>query len=889
MSDRAGSKWTRYVEFWRRDPRRDVDDEIQFHLDARIADLLAQGVPPDDARRRALDEFGNTETVRSETIDIDRRMQRRRNRAEWWGDVWRDARVGLRSLRRTPTFAATAVLCAALGIGVTSAIVSATYAILIRPLPYRDADGLVAIYSENVARGYHGTNISWPDYISWRDGTRAFQSIGMWTWITATLSDDTNEAERVAGAWVTANLFPTLGVHPMIGRDFTDDEQIPGNQYVVLLSHSLWTRRFAADSGIVGKRITIDSRPYTVVGVMPPNFNFPERGELWTPFSTTPANEAHGNRGYAGAIGRLKPGVTIEQGRADLHRIDAELVREFRNENYGWQAELKSLREDLVGDLQRPLEVFLVAVALVLLLVCANLANLMLARGTVRAREIAIRSALGASRWRLTTQLLVESLLIAAIGGVLGAGIAWWGVRMLRFAFPDHTPPFFISLQLDAPALAFVGAVTILTGLLFGTVPALRATRPDLTSALRAGARGAGGSAHRTRLRSSLVVAEIAMSVVLLVGAFLLVRSYRNLAGTSLGFDEQGILSARITLPSAQYTSRAQAATFYQRLFEQLRPLPGVTLVASAQGIPFSGWNLQAEARVEGTPKPKPGEELIAHYQYVTPDFFKAIGVGLLRGRWFTDADRDSLNPVVLVNEQMVKQGFAGGDPIGKRVRVGGDNDPFATVVGVVRGYRHYRLPQPMGPAVYYPYAVTPYRQQTVVIRTTRADPHTLIPELRRAVRALDPRLALYQVQTFDEAVATSLSRQRLQGNVLSIFAVLALVLACTGLYGVISYAVAERTRELGVRMALGATRRDLLWLVFAESGKLVVGGIAIGLATAFFATRLLETLLYGVQPNDALTFAVVPLVLAAIALVAALIPARRATRVDPIIAMRAE
>jgi len=884
MTDRR----LRYFEFWRRDPRRDVDDEIQFHLEARVADLVGTGMAPDEARRRATAEFGDPRVVREQTVAIDQRIMRRGRRSEWWLDIMHDATVSLRSLRRTPTFAITAVLCAALGIGVTAAILSATYSILIRPLPYPDGDRLVAVYGENTVRGYHGSNISWPDYKAWRDGTRTFSSIGIWTWTTATLSDDASDPERAYGALVSANLFPTLGVHPIVGRNFTVDEEPPGRDAVVLVSNRLWQRRFASDSAIVGKRIMVDGRAHTVVGVMPPSFNFPDRGDIWLPFAVTPSQEEHGNRGYAGAIGRLKPGYTIEQAKADLHVIDAALVREFPVDNHGWRAELTPMREDLVGDLKQPLEVFVAAVALVLLLVCANLANLMLARGTTRAREMAIRTALGASRRYLTMQLITESLLIAALGGVLGVGIAWWGVRLLRFAFPNQMPPFFISLTLDAPALGLVAALTIATGILFGTVPALRASRADPNAALREGARGAGGSVHRSRLRSILVVAEIALSAVLLVGAMLLVRSYRNLAATSLGFDERGILSAQLALPVESY-SRARAKAFFDDLFARLRAEPGVTVVASAQGIPFSGWNIQSEARIEGTPKPKPGEELITHYQYVTPDYFKAIGVPLLRGRWFTEADHDSLNPVVLVNEQMVKTGFGGSDPIGKRLRVGGNTDPMETVVGVIGDFRHYRLPQPMGPAVYFPYAVYPSHQQTVVIRTTRADPHTLTTPLRNAVRALDPRLALYQVQTFDEAVSTSLWRQRLQGNVLSIFALLAVVLACTGLYGVISYTVAERTREVGVRMALGATRGNVLALVFAQSGRLVALGVALGLIVAFFATRLLGTLLYGIGATDLTTFISVPAGLGVVALVAALIPARRASQVDPIIAMRSE
>ena len=884
MSDR----WLRYFELPRRDPRRDVDDEIQFHLEERIADLVRGGLTPGEARERATREFGDTHVVRDETLAIDQRMRRRGDRAELLRNLARDARVGFRSLWKTPTFAITAILCAALGIGVTTSIVSATYAVLIRPLPYPNAERLVAVYSENVARGYHGTNISWPDYRSWRENTRTLEALGIWTWITATLSDDATEAERVDGAWVSASLFPALGVRPLIGRGFTEDEETPGRNLVVLLSHRLWERRFAGDSAIVGKRITIEGKRYTVVGVMPPRFNFPERGDLWMPFATDPATEVHGNRGYAGAIGLLRPGRTIAQARADLHAIDAELVRQFPNENFGWDAEIKSLREDLVGDFEQPLKVFLVAVGLVMLLVCDNLANLMLARATTRAREIAIRSALGASRPRLAAQLLVESLLIATLGGMLGIAIAWWGVRLLRFAFPNQSPPFYVTLALDGPALLCVAALTLVTGIVFGTVPALRATRTNLGATLRDGTRGSGSSTHRSRLRGALVVSEIAISVVLLVGAMLLVRSYRNLAGTSLGFDEQGILSARLTLPSARYT-RAQAKLFYDDLLARLRREPGVTMVASAQGIPFSGWNLQAEATIEGAPPPKRGEELVAHWQYVTPGYFQAIGVKLLRGRWFTDADRDSLNPVVLVNEQMVNHGFGGRDPIGKRVRVGGDKEPFATVVGVLHDYRHYRLPQPMGPAVFYPYATYPARQQTIVIRTTRDDPHTLAPALRAAVRAIDPKLALYEVQTFEEAVSKSLWRQRLQGNVLSIFAALALVLACTGLYGVIAYAVAERTRELGVRMALGATRRDVLRLVLGQSGRLVLAGIALGVVVAVLGVHMLDSLLYGVQAIDPATFVAVPILLALVALAAALVPARRAAQVDPIIAMRGE
>jgi putative ABC transport system permease protein len=884
MSDR----WLRYLDFWRRDPKRDVDDEIEFHLEARVADLVARGLAADAARRQAANEFGDAEAIRAATLRIDARIARRGRRADWIGEIARDARVGLRSLLRTPGYTATTVLCAALGIGVTGAVVSAAYSILVRPLPYPGADRLVAVYSENPIRDYHGVNISWPDYESWRTDTRAFAALGMWTWSTATLSSDT-DAERVSGAEVTANLFPTLGVQPALGRGFSTEEQQSGHNFVALLSHRLWQRRFGGSKSIVGAGITLDGRSYTVVGVMPPGFNFPDNGDLWTPFSTNPAGEARGNRGYAGAIGRLKPAVSIDQARSDLHRIDANLVRQFPDENDGWRAELIPLRDDLVGDLRRPLEVFLAAVAMVLLIVCANIANLMLARGAARWRELAIRTALGASRGRVVRQLLTESVLTAAIGGVIGLGIAWFGIRLLRFGFPDQVTPYYIRLGLDGPAVAFVALITLLSGILFGTVPALRGSRVDLNTSLREGARQSAGGLHGSRVRALLVVGEIALSVILMVGAVLLARSYRNLEGTDLGFDERHVVSARITLGNADYPTRASTAAFYQRVLDDLRRLPGVEAVGAAQGIPFSGWNVQSAVTIEGEPPPKRGQELDAHFQFVTPDYFKAIGVPLLRGRWLTDADRDTLNPVVLVNEKMVERAFGGQDPIGRRLHIGGPKEPFATVVGVIRDFRHYRLPRPMGPAFYFPFAVYPARQQSIVMRTIGDDPRSLVPELRAAVRAIDRRVAVSSVETLGETVSRSLWRQRLQGSVVTIFAALAFALACLGLYGVIAYAVAQRTRELGVRIALGATGRNVLLLVGRQSVRLVATGIALGLAGAYFGVRVLESLLYGISPTDLETFALVPAVLAIVALVAAVIPAARATRVDPIIAMRSE
>ena len=883
------TNWLRYFAFWRRDPRVDAQDEIRFHLEMRERDLVARGMSPEAARETAAREFGDLVTVARQVERIDSRIIAREERAEAWADLKRDVRVGLRSLRHSPAFTVTAVLCSALGIGVTGAIVSAAYAILVRPLPYPNASELVTIYQENTVKGWRNSNISISDYMSWREGNRTFESIGMWTWFTATLADGGQEAERVSGAEVTANLFRLLGVQPALGRPFVEGDDVFGGPRIALISHNLWQNRYAGDSAIIGRPILANGRQTIVIGVMPRGFNFPDRGDLWMPMAVNAATLQRGNRASPNAFGRLKPGVTVEQAAADLFRIDVALQKEFNESNFGWRSQVVPLRDDLVGDLRQPLRVFLWAVALLLLMVCANVASLNLARGATRARELAVRTALGASRNRLFRQLLTESMIVAVMGGALGVLIAWQGMSLLRFAFPGQAPPFFINLRLDGMTLLIVVATAMLTGLLFGVVPALRGTSVDLNGSLRDGTRGSGEGVSKSRLRSGLVLVEVALSVMLMIGAMLLVRSYRNFMETDLGFDQSGILTARIALPRADYPTRAASGGFYDRLFDRLRAHPGVAVAGAAGGIPFSGWDLQSSLDVEGRPAPRQGEEFTTHFQGVTPDFFKALGVPLVKGRWLQSTDTDTLAPNILVNEELVKRLYPNEDPIGKRVRFGWLGQDWFTIVGVVGTYRHYRLPQPMGPALYYPAATWGVWQQTVTIRGTQSDANALVPVLRSAVREIDPKIALWEVQTMEDAVDRSLWRQRLQGSVLGVFATLALVLACFGLYGVISYAVAQRTRELGVRIALGATRGQVMLMVFGQSGRLVIGGIALGLVGAFFGVRLLETMLYGVEAKNMMIFALVPALLAVVALLSAVIPARRAARVDPIIAMRAE
>jgi putative ABC transport system permease protein len=874
----------------RGDVRADVDDELRFHLESAARDLAAHGLSDGEAAREAARQFGDLSAVREACVTIDTTRRRRDARSEWLGDLWVDVRIAARTLRRSPGFTLMATACIALGVGVTTTIFSAVHAILLRPLPYADADRLVAVYSALPRRDIHGSNISWPDYNSWRDENRTFEALGMYTWGDFTISGE-RDAERVNGALITANLFPLLGVRPLIGRGFTGAEEEPGNDRVILLSHGLWQRRFGGARDIVGQVVRVGGEAYTVVGVMPPRFAFPDRGQAWVPLVPEAWMRERANRGLAGAIGRLKPGVTIEQARADLAVIARRLQREYAQDNFEWEAEAIPLRDDLVGDLRRPLLVFQGAVALVLLIACANVANLLLARGATRHREIAVRVALGAGQRRIVRYVLTECLALALVGGVLGSVLALGGVRLLRLLFPDDVP-FYIALGVDGPALAFSAGVTLLTGLLFGLGPALRAGAMAPARVLRDGSRAeVGGGRRASRIRSSLVVAEIALSLVLLIGASLIVRSYRTLSGTDLGFDPHGVLTARVSLVGPRYDSMQARRAFYEAAYARLAALPGVERVGSAQGIPFSGWDVNAWFSIEGRPARRQGEELDVHYQRVSPAYFTAIGVPIARGRNFTAADRDSSARVAIINEELARREFAGEDPVGKRIKEGeaSSTEPWITIVGVAGTFRHYRLPRPMGPAIYFPQLAAPARMQTLVIRTSLADPAELAGPLREVLHQLEPDAPPYSVQSLDQAVARSLWRQRMQTEVLGVFASLAFVLALVGVYGVISYAVAQRTREFGVRMALGATGGRVLRLVLAEGARLAGFGVVIGGAAALVATKALSGLLYGVAATDPLTFALVPALLVIIALLATLFPARRATRVDPGVALRAD
>ncbi len=890
--------WRRLRRVLRPDLPAEVDTELQFHVEELARELEAHGVPAEQARTEALRRFGSVGEVRANCIAIDGAQQRRRRRRERVGDLLADVRFAFRLLRRSPGFTVLAVACMGLGIGVTAAIASVTHAILVRPLPYQQPEELVAVYSKVPERGIKASNISYADYVDWRDQNRSFAALGMYTWWTLAFTDGAGDAERVDAAAVTANLFPLLGARPMLGRTFTPDEERFGAERVVLLGHGLWTQRFGGDSSIVGRAIQIDGVPHVVVGVMPRGFAFPDRERAWVPFVPAPT-EWHGNRSNAGAVGRLRPGVTVAAAQGDLDVIMQGLEREDPKQNLGWRADVMSLHDDRVGDLRRPLQVFLAAVGCVLLIVCANIANLLLVRGAARERELAVRAAIGAGRRRLVRQLVVESLALATLGGALGLIIAAGGIRLFARAFPAGLP-FDLRLDLEPASVAITAGITLLTGLVVGVIPALRATDLDLAGAFREQAGASLRSKRAGRLRAALVVAEVGLSAMLVIGATLLLKSYRVYTTTNLGFDQHGLLAARVTLPDSRYQSPAERSAFFATLLERLATLPGVEAVGSAQGLPFSGWDVKAEMSVEGRPPRPPHDPLDVHFQTVSPEYFRTIGVPLLRGRWFDANDIDVIGDtgswqprgrVAIVNEVLARRELPGQDPVGKRIKFGdhASDEPWVTIVGVVGEFQHYRLPTVMGPAIYFPFFAEPGRNQALAIRTSLDDPTALAPEVRRVVRAMDAEVPLYEVDTFERTVLRSFWRQRLQGQVVGLFATMALVLAALGIYGVVSSTVAQRSRELGIRAAIGATTSDLSRLVLSQGVMLAGLGIAIGWVVAFVASRWLENLLFGVRATDPATFIGVPVVLGLVALLASWIPARRAARADPLVTIRGE
>ncbi len=700
-----------------------------------------------------------------------------------------------------------------------------------------------------------------------------------------------SDPERLRGMRVTDGFFAMLGARPHMGRDFLPEEDQPGRANVVILSHGLWQRRFGADPNIVNRAITFSGGSYTVVGVMPASFRFGDGGaEFWTPMAFTAEQaQQHGSH-YVSAIGRLKPGVALAQARSEMSMIADRLAKQYPDNNTGWNVRLTPLLEYTVSSVKPALLVLLGAVAFVLLIACVNVANLLLARSAAREKEIAIRVSLGAGRWRIARQLLTESALLALAGGTVGLTLAKWGKDLLLALAPEDLPRL-SDVALDGRALAFTAALSLLTGLGFGLFPALQASNirgPNLNETLKDAGRGSTDDGRRRLIRGSLVVLEVALALVLLVGAGLLIKSFLRLRSVDPGFNPAGALTAQIPLSQRKYPEDSQRVAFYTQLIEKVAALPGVQAAGAAMVTPLSGNDFVLGFRIEGRPPYPAGSEPDTNYYSVTPGYFKAMGIPLLRGRLFTERDTKDAPRVIIINETMAKRFFPGEDPIGKRLHVTMGPVLYREIVGIVGDVKHYSLDQEAKAQTYEPYAQQPFSGMTLVARTS-GDPAGLSSAIRGEVLKIDKELPISNVKTLEQYLSTSIAQQRFSVLLLGIFAAVAMALACVGIYGVLSYSVTQRRREIGVRMALGAARRDVLRLVVGHAMLLTLIGVAIGLGAAFALTRVMSTLLFGVSATDPMTFGLIALLLIAVALLAALVPARRATKVDPMVALRCE
>jgi putative ABC transport system permease protein len=808
--------------------------------------------------------------------------------------LWQDLKYGVRMLAKSPGFTAVAVIALALGIGANTAIFSVVNAVLIRSLPFTNPDQLVMVWENNRPRNRAQNVISPANYLDWRDQNTVFEQMAL-VYDNRTNLTGVEDPEEMPTQVVDTNFFDLLGVSAALGRTFLPEEGVDGRNTVVVLGQNLWKRRFGGDPAIVDKTIKLSGRDYTVIGIAPPDFQFLIKGgsmtgkaaELWVPL-TYSANARVRRGRFMTAVARIKPGVTLAEAQAEMDGIAANLEKQHVDFNTGWGVNLVPLRTQLVGAIRPALLVLLGAVAFVLLIACANVANLLLARAATRQREIAIRTALGAGRWRVIRQLLTEATVLAALGGAVGMLLAMWGVDLLLAL----TPKDLLGLQgvgIDYRVLGFTFGVSVLTGVLFGLAPALEASRPNLNESLKEGGRGAvsGGRSHR--LRSAFVVAEVALALVLLIGSGLMIRSFARLNAIDPGFDAKNLLTVKLQLPSSKYREDPQRKAFFKQLTERVQTLPGVRSVGAVSYLPISGPGAATRFDIEGRPPLPPGQDLVGDVRVVDGGYFHTMNIPLLQGRTFTERELTEETHVVMINETMARDFFPGEDPIGKRVTIHmKDENTPSEIIGVVRDAKYVGLDTPVRPMTYWPYPELVYSGMTLVVRT-EDEPLALGDVVRREVLAIDKDQPIADVRTMESWVSDSVSRARFSTMLLGIFASVALLLAAVGIFGVMSYSVSERTHEIGVRMALGARTSDVLGLVVRQGMMLAILGIGIGLGAAFALTRVLSSLLYGVSATDPLTFSAISLLLALVAFLACYLPARRAAKVDPMVALRYE
>ena len=803
-----------------------------------------------------------------------------------------DIRYGIRMLLKSPSVSIVAIVALALGIGANTAIFSVVNAVLLRPLPFSNPEQLMMVWESDSSRGQIRGSASYPNFADWREQNHVFERLSSY-YTNDFVMTGRGEPTRLQGAVVNADLLPLLGVAPVLGRGFLPEEDNPG-QRVVLLSQQLFRQRFNSDLNVVGQSLILDGKNYNIVGVMPEQFQFPIQNdpvELWTtvaidqvgPEPVTQQRGAH----YMNVIGRLKPGVSKEQAQAEMTAISARLEQQYPDKNLHRGTVVEPTLEALVGNIRPALLILLGAVGCVLLIACANVANLLLARAMTRHKEMAIRSALGASRSQVVRQLLTESVLLSLAGGSLGLVLAVWWSDLLIALGKDNIPRA-LHVGLDWRVLAFTLLVSILTGIIFGLVPALHSSRTELTESLKEGARGSGEGARRNGVRGLLVVTELAIAVVLLVGAGLLIQSLWRLRQVSPGFNPENVLTLVVGIPEVRYPTKKQAP-FYKDLAARIETLPGVRSASSIMPLPLSGDRFGISFEIEGRPVAK-GDQPSADFFTIGDGYFKTMEIPLLKGREFTERDAAGAPGVIIVNQAFARKFFPGEDPLGKRIKPGistDEDDPvMREIVGLVADVRNRNLNSDLRPGFFVPQSQVPFSQMAMVVKTDR-DPHSLVNAVQNEVQALDKEVPVFRVKTMNEYISATVAAPRFNATLLVIFAAVALVLAAVGIYGVMSYTVAQRTREIGIRMALGARAGDVLRLIVAQGFKLVLLGLGVGLAAAFALTKVISSLLFGVTTKDPSTFGAVALLLALVALLACYIPARQAMKLDPLNALR--
>jgi putative ABC transport system permease protein len=867
---------------------RMLDEELKTHLALLIEQNVERGMPLETARRAARLALGGADQIKESVHD-----HRGLPLLETFGQ---DIRYAFRMLRKSPGFTAIAVLTLALGIGANSAIFSFVYGVLLTPLPYRDPSRLVVLNETTPRVG--NVSVSYPNFLDWRVQSPSFSQMAYIEHMSFNLAGaGVSQPENISGDAVSPSFLSMMGVHPFLGRDFEPLEEGPGTRRVLLLSYQLWQSHFGADRNAVGRAITLDGNDFVIIGVLPPDYRWLGRLDVMLPIgvwaTNNPSATSREDRGDSTVVGRLAQGVTIAEARAEMEGIAAVLARQYPEANDQFGARLRPIRDAFVGDLQAEILVLFAAVLFVLLIACANVANLFLVRGAARSKELALRIAFGASRLRIIRQMLTESLALALLGGSVGLAFALVGVRVITRLIPQGRLVG-ATISLNGPVLLFTTGVVVAAAFVFGMAPAAHSTKRDMQAELKEGGRTASVGAAQSRLRGVLAVAEISLALVLLAGAGLMMKSLYKLMSVNPGFEPDRVLTMEMYLSSQRYSKDPAILNFWQQVLDRVRPLPGVQSAALGTNIPLTDNHSRTDITIEGMALPKPGSFPHPDVHTISPDYARTLGMALERGRTFTDADNEKAPPVALVNDTLARKYWPNENPVGKRFMWGHLNPASKTppkwiaVVGVVHDTKLYGLANPARLEVYDPLRQDVNNDMDLIVQS-RLDPSTLTSEIRSAIGAIDKDQPIFAIATMNKLLSDDVSAPRLTLALLGLFGALAMVLAAIGIYGVISYSVGQRTREIGVRMALGAQPREVLCLVLGQGGRIALTGIAIGIVAAFGLTRLMSSLLFSVSASDPATFAAAAILLALVAIIACYIPARRAMRVDPMVALRYE